>query len=110
MEDLFSVAYQQTEDERDLEYAFFGIYDGHGGSEAAAFAKEHLMDSIVKQRQFWSDNDEDVLKAIRNGYMLTHLNMWKELGKHRVLRFITILIIRFNYFIVTKSTNEKSSK
>lgn len=82
MEDLFSVAYQQTEDERDLEYAFFGIYDGHGGSEAAAFAKEHLMDSIVKQRQFWSDNDEDVLKAIRNGYMLTHLNMWKELGKY----------------------------
>ncbi|KOB67265.1 Protein phosphatase 2c [Operophtera brumata] len=81
MEDLFSVAYQQTEDERDLEYAFFGIYDGHGGSEAAAFAKEHLMDSIVKQRQFWSDNDEDVLKAIRNGYMLTHLNMWKELEK-----------------------------
>ncbi|XP_052739271.1 uncharacterized protein LOC112053153 [Bicyclus anynana] len=78
MEDLFSVAYQQTEDERDLEYAFFGIYDGHGGGEAAAFAKEHLMDSIVKQRQFWSDNDEDVLKAIRNGYMLTHLNMWKE--------------------------------
>ncbi|CAB3245936.1 unnamed protein product [Arctia plantaginis] len=81
MEDLFAVAYQQTEDERDLEYAFFGIYDGHGGSEAAAFAKEHLMDSIVKQRQFWSDNDEDVLKAIRNGYMLTHLNMWKELEK-----------------------------
>ncbi|XP_068623916.1 uncharacterized protein Pp2C1 [Battus philenor] len=81
MEDLFSVAYQQTEDERDLEYAFFGIYDGHGGSEAAAFAKEHLMDSIVKQRQFWSDDDEDVLKAIRNGYMLTHLNMWKELEK-----------------------------
>ncbi|KAL0867952.1 hypothetical protein ABMA27_008624 [Loxostege sticticalis] len=81
MEDLFSVAYQQTEDERDLEYAFFGIYDGHGGSEAAAFAKEHLMDSIVKQRQFWSDSDEDVLKAIRNGYMLTHLNMWKELEK-----------------------------
>ncbi|XP_072934225.1 uncharacterized protein Pp2C1 [Epargyreus clarus] len=81
MEDLFSVAYQQTEDERDLEYAFFGIYDGHGGGEAAAFAKEHLMDSIVKQRQFWSDNDEDVLKAIRNGYMLTHLNMWKELEK-----------------------------
>ncbi|XP_069357163.1 uncharacterized protein Pp2C1 [Maniola hyperantus] len=81
MEDLFSVAYQQTEDERDLEYAFFGIYDGHGGGEAAAFAKEHLMDSIVKQRQFWSDNDEDVLKAIRNGYMLTHLNMWKEVEK-----------------------------
>ena len=39
MEDVFSVAYQQTEDEMDLEYAFFGIFDGHGGKEAALFAK-----------------------------------------------------------------------
>jgi len=39
MEDVFSVAYQQTEDEKDLEYAFFGIFDGHGGREAALFAK-----------------------------------------------------------------------
>ena len=39
MEDVFSVAYQQTEDELDLEYAFFGIYDGLGGKEAALFAK-----------------------------------------------------------------------
>jgi protein phosphatase 1D len=30
---------QQTEDEKDLEYAFFGIYDGHGGKEASQFAK-----------------------------------------------------------------------
>lgn len=29
MEDFFSVAYQQSlSDERDLEYAFIGIYDG----------------------------------------------------------------------------------
>ena len=39
MEDVFSVAYQQTDDEMDLEYAFFGIFDGHGGKEAAVFAK-----------------------------------------------------------------------
>ena len=39
MEDDFGVAYQQTADEKDLEYAFFGIFDGHGGREAAAFAK-----------------------------------------------------------------------
>ena len=39
MEDIFSVAYQQTDDEKDLEYAFFGIFDGHGGHEAAQFAK-----------------------------------------------------------------------
>ena len=42
MEDEFGVAYQQTADEKDLEYAFFGIFDGHGGREAALFAKVNL--------------------------------------------------------------------
>lgn len=39
MEDVFSVAYQQTDDQQDLEFAFFGIFDGHGGREAALYAK-----------------------------------------------------------------------
>ncbi|XP_035743418.1 uncharacterized protein LOC118451204 isoform X2 [Vespa mandarinia] len=81
MEDMFSVAYQQTPDDKDLEYAFFGIFDGHGGGEAAAFAKEHLMDIIVKQKNFWSERDEDVLRAIRDGYVNTHYAMWRELDK-----------------------------
>ena len=79
MEDVFSVAYQQTEDEKDLEYAYFGIFDGHGGREAAAFAKEHLMDHIVRQKGFWSEDDETVLKAIKEGFISTHHAMWKEL-------------------------------
>lgn len=78
MEDMFSVAYQQTEDLNDLEYAFFGIFDGHGGVEAATYAKEHLLDAIVQQKSFWSDNDEDVLHAIHEGYINTHQAMWKE--------------------------------
>ena len=81
MEDVFSVAYQQTEDEKDLEYAFFGIFDGHGGREAAVFAKEHLMDFIVKQKIFWADDDESVLRAIREGFLQTHQAMWGELEK-----------------------------
>ncbi|XP_014226859.1 uncharacterized protein LOC106652435 [Trichogramma pretiosum] len=81
MEDMFSVAYQQSSNDRELEYAFFGIFDGHGGGEAALFAKENLMDIIVKQKNFWSDNDEDVLKAIRDGYVNTHYAMWRELDK-----------------------------
>ena len=76
-----SVAYQQTEDEKDLEYAYFGIFDGHGGREAAAFAKEHLMDHIVRQKGFWSEDDETVLKAIKEGFIQTHHAMWKELRK-----------------------------
>lgn len=79
MEDVFSVAYQQTEDEMDLEYAFFGIFDGHGGKEAAIYAKEHLMDNITKQQSFWSENDDLVLKSIREGFLKTQNDMWGDL-------------------------------
>jgi len=79
MEDVFSVAYQQTEDELDLEYAFFGIFDGHGGKEAALFAKEHLMDNITKSPNFWSDDDDLVLKSIREGFLKTQQDMWGDL-------------------------------
>ena len=37
---------QQTEDEKDLEYAFFGIYDGHGGKEASQYAKVRTQHSV----------------------------------------------------------------
>ena len=47
MEDVFSVAYQQTDDEMDLEYAFFGIFDGHGGKEAAVFAKVNSINNHI---------------------------------------------------------------
>lgn len=81
MEDYFSVAYQQSEDEQNLEYAFFGIFDGHGGSEAAHYAKEHLMRLIVQQKLFWSSSDDDVLRAIREGYIACHNAMWREQGE-----------------------------
>ena len=55
MEDEFGVAYQQTADEKDLEYAFFGIFDGHGGREAALFAKvsRYKLISIFKRFYFY---------------------------------------------------------
>lgn len=67
MEDEFQVAYQRTHDKKDIEYAFFGIFDGHGGKEAANFAKDNLMDQIVSLRAFWSDDDEDVWRPSRRG-------------------------------------------
>lgn len=80
MEDKITIAYHVTE-WKHLEYAYFGIFDGHGGEEASIFARENLLNSIVKQNLFWSINDEDVLRAIREGYIATHLAMWKEQGK-----------------------------
>ncbi|CAL8137324.1 unnamed protein product [Orchesella dallaii] len=79
MEDMFCVAYQPTSDERDLLYAYFGIFDGHGGREAALYAKTHLMDHIVSQKNFWSDNDELILRAIKEGFISVHHAMWREL-------------------------------
>ena len=36
-------------------------------------------DNITANRNFWSDDDELVLKAIREGFLWTQQNMWKEL-------------------------------
>ena len=83
MEDVFSVAYQHTKEGQDLEYAYFGIFDGHGGQHAAIYAKEHLMDNIVSNPYFWSQNDEDVLKAIKEGFLVTHMAMFKVLGRFK---------------------------
>ncbi len=39
------------------------------------------MDFIVRQKSFWAEDDESVLRAIREGFIQTHQAMWKELGK-----------------------------
>jgi serine/threonine protein phosphatase PrpC len=43
VEGKFSMVYQRTEDENDFEYAFFGIFDGHRGREAAKFTKKKIL-------------------------------------------------------------------
>uniref|UniRef100_A0A674B282 Protein phosphatase, Mg2+/Mn2+ dependent 1D n=1 Tax=Salmo trutta TaxID=8032 RepID=A0A674B282_SALTR len=49
--------------------AFFAVFDGHGGREAAQF------------RGFWSKDDEEVCSAIRKGFVACHHAMWKKLRK-----------------------------
>ena len=64
----------------DILFSYFGIFDGHGGKEAAQFAKEKLYWRIVEQPDFWSEDDSKVLNAIREGFVKCHMEMWKELG------------------------------
>jgi protein phosphatase 1D len=61
--------------------AFFAVCDGHGGREAAQFAREHLWGFIKKQKGFTSSEPARVCAAIRKGFLACHLAMWKELGK-----------------------------
>ncbi|XP_060929181.1 protein phosphatase 1D-like [Limanda limanda] len=59
--------------------AFFAVFDGHGGREAAQFARDYLWEFMKKQRGFWSDCDREVSAAIRKGFVACHHAMWKKL-------------------------------
>ncbi|XP_029526558.1 protein phosphatase 1D isoform X2 [Oncorhynchus nerka] len=59
--------------------AFFGVFDGHGGREAAHFARDNLWGILKKQRGFWSEDQGEVCEAIRKGFIACHHDMWKEL-------------------------------
>ncbi|CAN9511200.1 unnamed protein product [Ophioblennius macclurei] len=59
--------------------AFFAVFDGHGGREAAQFARDFLWEFIKKQRGFWSHCDREVCTAIRKGFIACHHAMWKKL-------------------------------
>lgn len=80
MEDMLLTVYQHTPDKKKLDYAFLGIFDGHGGPEAAEYVKNHLLHTIIKHNDFRSDNDDDVLRAIHDGYMSIHNKMWNNLS------------------------------
>ena len=76
MEDFKKVVF-----DRNPEQAFFAVFDGHGGSDAAAFAREHLWNKIKQQKGFYSGETSRVVKAIKDGFLATHREMWKHLGK-----------------------------
>ncbi|XP_046579374.1 protein phosphatase 1D-like isoform X1 [Haliotis rubra] len=80
MEDTHATRFIR-QDGKDYEFAYFGIFDGHGGPEASRFARDNLLDEITKYGAFWSENDEDIMWAIRNGFLDTHQAMWREVDK-----------------------------
>jgi protein phosphatase 1D len=63
----------------DILFSYFGIFDGHGGKEAAQYCKEKLFWAIIESDDFWSDSDAKILGAIRQGFVKCHLDMWDEL-------------------------------
>lgn len=87
--------------------AFFAVFDGHGGREAAHFAREHLWGLLKKQRGFWSKNDGEVCAALRKGFIACHHAMWKELRKLAVLR---VYRVSKQYREQGKQTNTKTRR
>ena len=80
MEDCLQVKYVKSNDGKKLQYIYFGVFDGHGGVHAAKYAKENLLDEITSLKGFWSEDDNEVLKAIKDGFVATHHKMWKIVG------------------------------
>jgi hypothetical protein len=61
----------------------------HGGDSASVFAKNHLLNFIIEQEEFWSLDDNDVKESIRKGFLACHHAMWKNIGKFfiRIFQF-----------------------
>lgn len=76
-EDMMHIHFQQEECGKKA-YAFYAIFDGEKGTEAAAFAREHLHDEIVKQDKFWSDDDNEVIQVIKHGFISCHLHIARK--------------------------------
>ena len=83
MEDVINVQLWNAVD-RDVRspsgYAYFSVFDGHGGSEAAMFADKHLRREIDRQEMFWSEDDGSVVDAIKCGFVSTHKMMTTAIG------------------------------
>ncbi|OWM79627.1 probable protein phosphatase 2C 76 isoform X1 [Punica granatum] len=67
MEDFYDVKTSKIDGET---VCMFGIFDGHGGSRAAEYLKEHLFDNLIKHPQFMTD----VKSTITETYQQTDMD------------------------------------
>ncbi|XWS56748.1 hypothetical protein CRYUN_Cryun09bG0112200 [Craigia yunnanensis] len=73
MEDRYSAVIDLNGDSKQ---AFFGVFDGHGGSKAAEFAANNLVKKvIVEVSKKCGDSIED---AIKEAYLTTDMDFLKE--------------------------------
>ncbi|XP_033119315.1 protein phosphatase 1D-like [Anneissia japonica] len=73
-EDVICKHCEKTES---TDLACFAVFDGHGGREAAVYARDHLWANIKKQPGFLSLNEKQTIKAIKDGFAITQNDMWK---------------------------------
>ena len=96
MEDEFRVKFSLTKD-GEFNFAYFGLFDGHGGPHASEFAKKFLLDEIIQSKAFWSNDDIQVMKAIKDGFLSTHKSMTKAVGKFSYSYDLKQVTVRIQY-------------
>ncbi|XP_077224662.1 putative protein phosphatase 2C 2 [Tasmannia lanceolata] len=68
MEDGYGVI---TDISGDSKQAFFGVFDGHGGSAAVKHVAEHLGKNIITALKEIEKGEDQLEKAIKTGYLTT---------------------------------------
>lgn len=93
MEDVTSVQFERVKSGKTVvEYAAFAIYDGHGGKDAAYFARDHLLQNIKQQKGFFSNDMDVIKKSISDAFVSTHLAMWNKLRKLKTFCLRSVLV------------------
>ena len=62
------------------EQIYVGVFDGHGGNEAAKYARENLWQAIQTQPHFMSTDVESVRQSIAKAYQNLHNDMLNYRG------------------------------
>lgn len=57
------------------EDAFVGVFDGHGGQEAAVYAKTHLWANIQAEPGLCAKSSKEMKEAIVQGFLRTQRDM-----------------------------------
>lgn len=73
MEDRYSAVVDLHDDSRQ---AFFGVFDGHGGSKAAEFAAKNLDKNIADRLA--GGGEEKIMEAVKDGYLATDVEFLQE--------------------------------
>ncbi len=79
MEDYLAVKLSPNEEFSKLphlrEQAYIGVFDGHGGKEAARCARERLWDIIQNQSKYKLTDIESVKESLEDAYLSLHREM-----------------------------------
>jgi serine/threonine protein phosphatase PrpC len=79
MEDFLAVKLSPDERYKEIPYlreqAYFGVFDGHGGREAARFARDRLWDVIQDNPKFQMPDADNICDGVTEAFEAVHKEM-----------------------------------